>query len=283
MKTLNVLHDHKPRASTASAVVKMKVFLPFVVFLFMNFQFVTTQDWLKVSKEQLKILRDQVSGSQGFYQQQADLVFLVDTSGSLWTSDFNEEKKFVMNLLNEMSVGMQATRVEVIPFGSQATKYITQISAPDITKNKCTFNEKFKPMPHSINGWMTNMRDAFQLAWEVCLNNALKRIPLTKVKTVVILLTDGYWNYPYGDSSPISRAQNLLKGHVEVFAIGVGHVDFPNLRKLVSDPDKHAFHLRDFNEFAELATYIRGGKLAVLLLYKKTYKENKGGITGISF
>jgi len=263
MKTLNVLRVHKPWASIVSAMGKMKVFLPVAVFLLMNFQFVTTQDWLKVSKEQLKILRDQVSGSHGFYQQQADLVFLVDTSGSLWTSDFNEEKKFVMNLLNEMSVGLQATRVEVIPFGSTATKFITQISAPDVTKNKCTFNERFKSMSHSINGWMTNMRDAFQLAWEVCLNNALKRQPNTKIKTVVILLTDGYWNYPYHDSSPISRAQKLLAGHVEVFAIGVGYVDFPRLRQLVDDPDKHAFHLRDFNEFAELATYIRGGELAV--------------------
>ena len=254
---------------------KMKVFLPIAVFLLTNFQFVTTQDWLEVSKEQLKILRDQVSNSQGFYDQKSDLVFLVDTSGSLWTNDFNEEKKFVMNLLNEISVGMQATRVEVIPFGSQATKFITQISAPEPTKNKCTFNEKFKPMPQSINGWMTNMRDAFQLGWEVCLNNGLKRTPLTKVKTVVILLTDGYWNYPYNDPSPISRAQNLLAGNVEVFAIGVGYVDFPRLRQLVHDPDKHAFHLSDFSQFAELATYIRGGMLAVLQFYKKTYIKIK--------
>lgn len=280
MKTLNILHVHKPRASIASAMAKMKVFLPIAVYLLINFQFITTQDWLKVSKEQLKILRNNVSGSQGFYQQQADLVFLVDTSGSLWPGDFNEEKKFVMNLLNEMSIGMQATRVEVIPFGSQATKYITQISDPQVTKNKCTFNERFKMMDHSINGWMTNMRDAFQLAWEVCLNNALKRKPLSKVKTVVILLTDGYWNYPYDDSSPISRAQSLLAGSVEVFAIGVGYVDFPRLQQLVHNPDRHAFHLRNFNEFAELATYLRGGELAVLHFSKETRnKGNKGCIT----
>ena len=275
MKTLIVLHVHKPLSSIASAMGKMQVFLPIAVFLLVNFQFITSQDWLKISKEELKNLRNNVSGSQGFYQQQADLVFLVDTSGSLWTSDFNEEKKFVMNLLNEMSVGMQATRVEVIPFGTQATNFITQISAPDATKNKCTFNEKFKPMPHSINGWMTNMKSAFERAWRVTLNNGLKRQPLSKVKTVVILLTDGYWNYPYDDPSPLKRAQDLVKGTVEVFAIGVGHVDFPRLQQLVADPGRHAFHLRNFNEFAELATYIRGGELAVLHFSKKTCnKEN---------
>ncbi|XP_078371653.1 sushi, von Willebrand factor type A, EGF and pentraxin domain-containing protein 1-like [Oculina patagonica] len=236
---------------------KMKFFFP-VVFLLVNFQFVTAQDWLAVSKQELKNLRNQLSKT-GFDEGKSDIVFLIDTSGSLWGSDYEEEKKFVMNLLNEISVDMQATRVEVIPFGSSATKYITQISDPQNTKNKCTFNEKFKPMPQSINGWMTNMRDAFQLGWEVCLNNANKRVPLDKVKTVVILITDGHWNYPYNDPSPLKRAQDLVAGKVEVFAIGVGYVNFANLRQLVgSDPDKYAFHLKDFTEFAELATYIRG-------------------------
>lgn len=245
---------------------KMKVFLAIAVLVLVKFQFVTAQDWLKISKAEILKLRNSLSKT-GFDNSKSDIVFLVDTSGSLWPNDFNEEKKFVMNLLNDISVGMQATRVEVIPFGSTASKFITQISDPQSTKNKCTFNEKFKPMVQSINGWMTNMRDAFQLAWEVCLNNGLKRTPLTKVKTVVILLTDGYWNYPYNDPSPISRANDLINGNVEVFAIGVGSVDFNNLRRLVgSNPDKYAFHLRDFDEFAELATYIRGGKSKVIFL-----------------
>ena len=114
-------------------------------------------------------------------------------------------------------------------------------------------------MRHSINGWMTNMRDAFQLAWEVCLNNGLKRVPVTSYKTVVILLTDGYWNTPYNDASPVSRAQSLVTGNVEVFAIGVGNINYANLQSLVQDPDKHAFLLENFNQFAELATYLRGG------------------------
>ena len=237
----------------------MKVFL-FSVFLFLaNFRIATAQDWLRISKEELLILRNSINS---FESQKSDLLFLVDTSGSLYTSDFNEEKKFVMNLLNEMSVSIQANRVEVIPFGTTASKFIDQISNPKPTKNKCTFNEKFKPMRHDINGWLTNMRDAFELAWQVCLNDIDKRTPLNRVKTVVILLTDGHWNYPYNNPSPVQRARELLQGDVEIFAIGVGpNVQQSNLRQLVNDPDKHAFFLRDFNEFAELATYIRGGKL----------------------
>ena len=235
------------------------VFLPAVVFILVNIQFITGQDWLDVSKEELVALRKEV---HTFDNSISDLLFLVDTSSSLSSSDYDEEITFVMNLLNEISVDMQATRVEVIPFGSTASQFITQISDPALSKNKCTFNEQFKTMSQSINGHATNMRDAFQLAWDVCLNNALKRLPLNVVKTVVILLTDGKWNTPYGDSSPVSRAENLRVGNVEIFAIGVGgNIKYSNLESLVDDPDKHAFLLQDFDQFAELATYLRGGML----------------------
>ena len=53
--------------------------------------------------------------------------------------------------------------------------------------------------------------------------------------------------------------KNLIAGNVEVFAIGVGNINFPNLQSLVQDPDKHAFLLENFDQFAELATYVRGG------------------------
>ncbi|KAL9972183.1 hypothetical protein ACROYT_G018440 [Oculina patagonica] len=231
------------------------VFLPIVVFLLINVQFVTSQDWLERSKEELINLRNEI---HTFDNSISDIVFLVDASGSLSNGNFNQEKAFVRNLLNEISVGMQATRVEVIPFASTASKFITQISAPAVTKNKCTFNDEFDTLDRSINGYMTNMKEAFENAWEVCLNNALKRVPLNQVKTVVILLTDGKWNRPSSDPSPVSLAEDLVAQNVEVFAIGVGNVDFGNLQSLVADPDQHAFHLEDFDQFAELATYIRG-------------------------
>ena len=116
-------------------------------------------------------------------------------------------------------------------------------------------------MRHSY-AWATNMKSAFQLAFDVCLGkySGQKRGPLNKVRTVVILITDGYWNYPYNDPSPIPIAQSLLAANVEVFAIGVGNVNLPALQKLVKDPAKQAFHLQTFAHFKELSLYVRGGK-----------------------
>lgn len=237
------------------------VSLPIAVILLINFQFAIAQDWLKVSKEELLKLRNELTRTS-FLNSKSDIVFLVDTSSSLSEDDFNEETKFVNNLLNEITVASDATRVEVIPFGTRVIQFISQISDPETSKNKCTFNEKFKTLYREINGGLTNMKEAFRLAWEVCINNGLKRGPLSIVRTVVILLTDGKWNVPPNDASPISIAEDMINGNVEIFAIGVGEdIDYDNLKLVVEDPDKQAFHLNDFNEFTELATYIRGGKI----------------------
>ena len=241
----------------------MKVFLFLAVFLLANFKiaFSQNQDWLNVSETQLKILRDQHSVYNSYENQKADILFLLDTSGSLSSSDFSEEKKFITNLLNEIAVGNEATRIEVITFGSTASRYIEQISYPAGTKNKCTFNELFNPLPQSINGWATNMKEAFSQAKEVCVGeySGNKRGTLATLRTTVILITDGKWNRPSSDPSPVTYAQDLITAGAEIFAIGVGNIDYNKLKQVVEDPDRQAFHLEDFDQFSELATYIRGG------------------------
>lgn len=58
---------------------------------------------MKVFKDEFLNFRNLVNV---FESKKFDIVFLVDILGSLYWSEFDEEKKFVMNLFNEMSVGM---------------------------------------------------------------------------------------------------------------------------------------------------------------------------------
>lgn len=58
---------------------------------------------MKVFKDEFLNFRNLVNV---FESKKFDIVFLVDILGSLYLSEFEEEKKFVMNLFNEMSVGM---------------------------------------------------------------------------------------------------------------------------------------------------------------------------------
>ena len=159
-----------------------------------------------------------------------------------------------------MPVGLQAARVEVTPFGERASLYIDGVSNPSLARNKCYVFRKLKQMPLSINGFSTNTKSAFQLAFDICLGpySSQKRVLWNKLKTVVILITDGRWNQ---GPSPVPIAKMLHAANIEVFAIGVGNVITPDtLQEVVRDPAKQAFHLKDFVEFDELSLYVRGGK-----------------------
>ena len=235
----------------------MKVAISTAVLLLAISPFAFAQSELERAKQEFTTLREALTGTN----KKSDILFLLDTSGSVSNYAFEVEKKFVINFLSTITVSFKEARVAVIPFGNTASLYIDGVSKPSLDKDKCDLIQKLKQMPHSY-AWATNTKGAFQLAYDVCVGrySGQKRGPLNQVRTVVILITDGYWNWPYNDPSPIPIAQSLLAANVEVFAIGVQYPNLPALQKLVKDPAKQAFLLRNFWEFDELSLLIRGGK-----------------------
>lgn len=253
-----------PKSSTTSLELgKMKLILYLAVVSLTNFPIAFSQnilDWLNVSRQELLDYRNSFAENS-----KADLLFLIDTSGSLLDDEFAEEKRFVTNLLNEIRVAYESTRVEIIPFGTSSDRFIRQISESDPTKNKCTLNEKFEPMGRSW-GVFTNTREAMRLAKEVTLGefSGDKRGTLGTFQTTVFLITDGKWNYPFNsENSPVSFAEEIRSKGGEIFAIGVGNVDYDKLQQVVENPNKQAFHLADFDQFTQLATYLRGGEIVL--------------------
>ena len=104
---------------------------------------------------------------------------------------------------------------------------------------------------------MRNTYDAFKLAFDVCLGqlSGNKRVPLSLVKTVVILLTIGHWH----GQSPVSIARNLQQANIEVLVIGIDIV-FPDaLHQMVNNAQKQAFDLESFDQLSELSDFLRGG------------------------
>ena len=236
---------------------KMKAALSTAVLLLAISPFAFAQSDL-LAQQEFITLRKQLG-----INKKSDILFLLDTSGSVWPREFEYEKEFVINFLDTITVSFEEARVEVIPFGERASLYIDGVSNPSLDKDKCDLVQKLKKMPIYINGFHTNTKSAFQLAYDVCVGkySANKRGPLNQVRTVVILITDGRWNWPFYYSNPIPIAQKLHAANVEVFAIGVGvFADLPDLQKLVKDPAKQAFLLKDWGELHTLSSYVRGGK-----------------------
>ena len=237
----------------------MKIALAIEIFLLAICPLSVAKNDLEQAKHEFTNLRGDLAGPK----RTSDILFLLDTSGSLSSSDFNVEKKFVTNFLNMITVSIEAARVEVIPFGDKASRYIDGVSSPSSVKHKCHLNDRLKNMSQSINGWLTNTKDAFKLAYDVCLGvlSAYKRPYSFDMRTVVIFITDGYATVPFNDPNPVSDARRLYEtGKVEVFAIGVGYVGLSYIRSLVKDPAKQAFHLQNFNQLQELSLVLKGGK-----------------------
>ena len=255
MKFLTVTVYVQLRATTN--LWKMKAAVSTAVLLLAISPFAFAQSELERAKQEFTTLREALTGTN----KKSDILILLDTSRSVSNYGFEVEKKFVINFLSTITVSFEEARVAVIPFGNTASLYIDGVSNPSLDKDKCDLIQKLKQMPHRY-AWATNTKGAFKLAYDVCVGrySGLKRGPLNQVRTVVILITDGYWNWPYNDPSPIPIAQSLLAARVEVFAIGVEYANLPALQKLVKDPAKQAFLLRNFGEFDELSVYVRGGK-----------------------
>ena len=233
----------------------MKGVFAVVIFILVMGLFTFAQSNLERAKRELKRLRDELAGAN----KKSDILFLLDTSRSLSSYEFQTEKGFVINFLNTITVSMGATRIEVIPFADTASRYIDGVSATSLDKHKCSLVERFKSMPQSINDVNRNTYEAFKLAFDVCLGqlSAMKRVPLSLVRTVVILVTVGPWQ----GQSPVSIAKNLQQANVEVFVIGVGNrILETNLQKMVNNADKQAFYIRTFRELAELSLFLRGGE-----------------------
>ena len=233
----------------------MKGVFAVVAFILVMGLFTFAQSNLERAKRELKRLRDELAGAN----KKSDILFLFDTSGRVSSSECQTQKGFVMNILNTITVSVDSTRIEVIPFADTASRFIDGVSVPSLDKHKCQLVEKFNSMPQSINGFGRNTYGAFKLAFDICLGqlSALKRVPLYRVKTVVILLTVGPWQ----GQSPVSIAKNLQQANIEVFVIGVGNrILENNLQKMVNNADKQAFYFRTFQEFAELSVYLRGGE-----------------------
>ena len=65
-----------------------------------------------LAKKEFTKLRDALTGTN----KKSDILFLLDTSGSVSNYGFEAEKEFVINFLSTITVSFEEARVEVIPF-----------------------------------------------------------------------------------------------------------------------------------------------------------------------
>ena len=164
-----------------------------------------------------------------------DVVFVIDTSGSIGSSRFQLIREFTANIAAELIRGSPRSAVAVILFGSSA--YI-QFNLHSYTSLDSLLSA-ITQLPYSGGG--TNTAQALQLLLSSAQNGILGvRNDSSKV---AIVITDGRSSSP---SATSSAAAALHANAFNVYAVGVDGADISELRAIASSPE-FVFSTNSFN------------------------------------
>ncbi|KAH9504280.1 hypothetical protein Btru_064516 [Bulinus truncatus] len=182
----------------------------------------------------------------------ADVVFLVDSSSSIWNRDFLTYEKFVENVMLSYDIAPNLTRVGVIAF-SDAPLIIVEMNDIQSKENIKTFWK----IPH-ISG-STNTEKAIEYAWTKMLEEGRDSRP--DAAQVLILLTDGHSD---DNDKAVKKAQFLKSKGVDIFVIAVGiQSNIKDLIKIASSED-HYFNVEKSKDLLSLNKQLVKGTCHVM-------------------
>ena len=223
--------------------------------VFFSLFFSSHSQWHTSNRQRLNTFKE------SFKNSQSDLIIFIDVSGSVRTYGFRMEKYFVTSLLNEVSVAFYSTRIAIVTFGERIKtnlNYINLESTSVEDTTKCEFKKIFEHQVTFRNGRATNMKSAFRTGYDLLKEAEGLGWKRTNVNTVAMMITDGAWNM----GNPTNEINQLKNGqfNVEIFSVGVGYAVHSQLQTIASSNDK-VIYANNFDQFKQLAQYIRGGKL----------------------
>ncbi|KAK3096747.1 hypothetical protein FSP39_002868, partial [Pinctada imbricata] len=174
-----------------------------------------------------------------------DLVFVLDTSRSVWRPDFKRQLQFVEKVISEFTIGpgQKDTRIGVLTFAQ--TFYIQFYLKTYTRLNSVKRAVRF--IRHR-QGYRTNTASALKFLSNYMFKPRYGGRP--NATHVAIVVTDGE---SQSKRSTKAAAKAAKESGIQIFAIGVGmRTDYQELRSIGSDPEgKHVFRV---NRFSELGT-----------------------------
>lgn len=254
-------------------MVKEKTKMYLIVLLFILINTNNASSTTDCTKYERKVSVDIKTGYRKFVNclgydvesSRADLIIMLDRSGSMtwYSSDvdgvtmngYEIAKKFIKDLLSEVKISFNATRIAVVTFGSEPQENINFLLNPVPVNNKCEFDKKFKKLPRAGGG--TNMSGAIKMGF-----NILSKSGRSKINRVGILLSDGYPNNP---SLVTSEAIKFKSMGAIMYTVAVDGADMISMRNWATNRNNEpnpptAIHATTFKDMARLANNIRGGK-----------------------
>ena len=165
-----------------------------------------------------------------------DVLFLLDSSGSVGQSNFTIMLNFVSDVIDEFVIGEQAAEFGVITFANEA-----QV---DIRLAELDTHGEFRQALNAIGyrATRTNTAQAIDLAVEELSVRGRLLVP-----NVLLVLTDGLSNEP---PKTLTAAADARSAGSRIITLGIGpKIDRNELNGIASDPDsENVFLIHDFSE-----------------------------------
>ncbi|KAL3866047.1 hypothetical protein ACJMK2_043388 [Sinanodonta woodiana] len=182
--------------------------------------------------------------------QAADIVFVLDSSTSIWIEDYKRQLTFVQDVVKMFDVGQGATqaRVGIMTFGN---KVWIDYTLDKFSKVE-TLIDAVEKIPHKA-GTTTNTWEALDtLTTQMFTPEMGSR---HNVSHIAIVITDGRSQKTM--RTKVS-AEAVHHAGINMFAIGVGHnIDFVELGYIASDPhDEFLFTVDNYNALESIKEII---------------------------
>ncbi|OCT62159.1 hypothetical protein XELAEV_18043243mg [Xenopus laevis] len=173
-----------------------------------------------------------------------DLVFIIDSSRSVRPFEFETMRKFMIDIINSLDVGLSTTRIGVVQYSSQ----VQNVFSLKTFSNKSDMEKAINEIIPLAQGTMTGL--AIQYAMNVAFTEEEGARPLSKnIPRVAIIVTDGRPQDRVTEVAVLAR-----EAGIEIYAVGVQRADVSSLRAMASHPlDDHVFHVESFDLIQHLS------------------------------
>ncbi|KAL5012605.1 hypothetical protein ScPMuIL_011156 [Solemya velum] len=173
-----------------------------------------------------------------------DVIFLVDESGSVSTTGWQAEMKFIQDLIKTFEVGPSQTQVAVVTWATNADHefYLN------------TYGNASQILNHAGNiiqeGGGSNLHKGLDFAMKHLHPSTGNR---ENVPTVVIVLADGSY-----ETAAAEAKASELKNTATVISIGVSYIPESHIQNIASYPHSdNAFHINSWIDLPGILTDVR--------------------------
>ncbi|KAL0985323.1 hypothetical protein UPYG_G00155470 [Umbra pygmaea] len=184
--------------------------------------------------DSLKIIKDDVitdiCSDEICNKSQADVIFLIDSSGSIIPEDFNKMKVFMQSIINQSHIGKEEVHVGIIQYSD------TQEVIFPLSYEKSDMVERVDAMKHLDQNTFTGAGLTYTSQYF-----SEKKGGRTHVRQILIVVTDGEAN-----DAVLDPAKKLREMGVIIYAIGVVDANFTQLLE-ISGANERAISEEDFD------------------------------------